>query len=173
MGITENKNSQSLMGDPVENDGALRLERLHHDILAPLIDSFLDAVAEPAARETYLALKNAVEKLEVPAELLPHLGAVAEVALTSGRVRHQYGPGAELALWSIFQKTPRGRELAASVDAVNAALKRLRGQPLEELGAVARGPGAYSLTLRTAELQMVLRFEPAGVRIESLDLDLA
>ena len=34
-------------------------------------------------------------------------------------------------------------------------------------------PGAYALTLRTAELQMVLRFEPAGVRIESLDLDLA
>jgi hypothetical protein len=29
------------------------------------------------------------------------------------------------------------------------------------------------LTLRTAELQMVLRFEPAGVRIESLDLNLA
>ena len=72
-----------------------------------------------------------------------------------------------------FQKTPRGRELASSVDAVNAALKRLQGQPLETLGAVARGPGAYALTLRTAELQMVVRFEPAGVRIESLDLDLA
>jgi hypothetical protein len=88
-------------------------------------------------------------------------------------VRHQHGPGADLALWSIFQKTPRGREMAASVDAVNAALKRLQGQPLEALGAVARGPGAYALTLRTAEFQMVLRFEPAGLRIESLDLDLA
>ena len=173
VGSTKNKNSQTLMRDRVDNDGALRLERLHHAILTPLIDSFLDAVTEPAARETYLALKDAVEKLEVPPDLQAHLGAIAEVALTSGRVRHQYGPGAELALWSIFQKTPRGRELAASVDAVNAALKRLQGQPLEELGAVARGPGAYALTLRTAELQMVVRFEPAGVRIESLDLDLA
>src|SRR5260370_35327338 len=150
------------MRDHVDNDGALRLERLHHGSPAPLIDSFLDAVAEPAARETHLALKDAVEKLEVPPDLQAHLGAIAEVALTSGRGRHQYGPGAELALWAIFQKTPRGRELAASVDAVNAALKRLQGQPLEKLGAVAPGPGADARSLGTREMRMWMRFDAEG-----------
>jgi hypothetical protein len=148
----------------------LRLERLHRDILASQIDAFIAAAPDTAARAPYEALRAALDALEVPCELVTRLGTIAELAITSGRVRNAYGPGAELALWSLFQKTPRGRETAASVAALNAALKSLAGQSIETLGAIARAPGAYSLTVKTAQCLVVIRFEPAGVRIESLEV---
>jgi len=148
----------------------LKLERLQRDILAPQMEAFLAAAPDAAARAPYLALREAIEKLEVPAELSGRLGAIAEVLLASGRVRTAYGPGAEIALWSLFQRTPRGREVSASIAAANAALKRVEGQSIEHLSMVARGPGTYALTLKTAECQMVLRFEPAGVRLESVEV---
>jgi hypothetical protein len=148
----------------------LKLDRLQRDVLAPQMEAFLAAASDPVARASYLAVKDAIERLEVPAELGERLGAIAEVLLTSGRVRNAYGPGAEIALWSLFQKTPRGREISVSIAAMNAALKRVEGQPLEHLSAVARGPGAYALTLKTSECQLIIRFEPAGVRFETVEV---
>lgn len=153
-----------------KDDGPLRLERLHRDILAPQLDAFIAAAPDAAARAPYEALRTALDTLEVPPELAARLGAIAELAITSGRVRNAYGPGAELALWSLYQKTPRGREIAASVAALNAALKPLEGQTIESLGAIARSPGAYALTIKTSQCELVIRFEPAGVRLESLEV---
>jgi len=65
---------------------------------------------------------------------------------------------------------PRGREIAASVAAINAALKPLEGQTIESLSVIARAPGAYALTIKTSQCELVLRFEPAGVRLESLEV---
>ena len=153
-----------------KDDGPLRIERLHRDILAPQLDAFIAAAPDAAARAPYEALRTALDTLEIPPELAARLGAIAELAITSGRVRNAYGPGAELALWSLYQKTPRGREIAASVAALNAALKPLEGQTIESLGAIARSPGAYALTIKTSQCELVIRFEPAGVRLESLEV---
>ncbi len=151
-------------------DLPIALDRLQRDAILPQIDAFLAAVADPAARAPYEALRAAVARQEVPVELAARLGAIAELALTSGRVRAAFGPGAELAIWSMFQKTPRGREINSSVGALNAALAPLAGRPLESVVAAARGPGAYALTIRAEGVQATLRFEPAGVRIESLEI---
>jgi len=70
----------------------------------------------------------------------------------------------------LFQKTPRGREVARSVDAANAAFKSLAGQAIEGISAVTRGPAAYALTIKTAEVQVVVRFEPAGIRLETVEV---
>jgi hypothetical protein len=148
----------------------LRLDRLQHDILAPQLESFLAAATDAAARAPYVALREALETLEIPPELAARLGAIAEVLLTSGRVRSLYGPGAELSLWSLFQKTPRGREVANSLAAANAAFGRLTGQAIESITATARAPGAYALTIKTAEVQLVVRFEPAGIRLENIEV---
>ncbi len=155
------------------HDESLRLDRLQRDILAPQLESFLAAAPDAEARAPYRALREAVDALEVPPELAARLGAIAEVLLTSGRVRNLYGPGAELSLWSLFQKTPRGREVASSIEAANAALTRLAGQPIENISATARGPAAYALTIKTAELQVVVRFEPAGIRLENVEVGAA
>jgi len=151
-------------------DEPLKLDRLQHDILAPQLDAFLAAATDDVARAPYLALRQALEAMAVPPELAERLGAIAEVLLTSGRVRNHYGPGAELSLWSLFQRTPRGRVVAASIDAANAALTRLHGQAIEGISAIARGPGTYALTIRTAEVQLVVRFEPAAIRVENIEI---
>jgi hypothetical protein len=148
----------------------VKLDELQRDLLTPQMGAFLAAANDPAARTSYGALGVAIAELEVPDNLADRLGSMIEVLLTSGRIRRAHGPGSELALWALFQQTPRGRELISSIEGVNAALKQLTGQPLEFVNAAARGPGAYSLTLRTRQLQMVIRFEAAGVRIESVEL---
>ncbi len=157
-------------GDSTRNDEPLKIDQLHRDILAPQLDAFVSAAPDAAARAPYEALRAAIDALEIPPALAARLGAIAELAISSGRVREAYGPGAELALWGLFQKTPRGRDIAASVAALNAALKALAGQRIEGLSATARAPGAYALTIKTDQCQLVIRFEPAGVRIESLEV---
>jgi hypothetical protein len=152
------------------HDEPLKLDRLQRDILVPQLESFLAAAPDKEARAPYLALREALDALAVPAELAGRLSAVAEILLTSGRIRNLYGPGAELSLWSLFQKTPRGREVASSLEAANAAFKRLTGQAIESISAIARGPAAYALTIKTAELQLVVRFEPAGIRVENVEV---
>jgi hypothetical protein len=154
----------------MEGDEPLKLERLHRDILAPQLDVFIAAAQDATARAPYEALRAALDTLEVPPELTARLGAIAELAITSGRVRAAHGPGAELALWALYQKTPRGREIAESVAALNAAMKPLIGQAIEGVTAISRAPGAYALTIKTDQCQVVIRFEPAGVRIESLEV---
>jgi hypothetical protein len=151
---------------------SIALDTLQRDILIPQIQAFLDATNDPQAREVYLALKSAIESLEVPTELQARLGAIVEVALTSGRVRRLFGPAAELSLNALFTKTPRGREVAQSLAELNRALASLKGQTVEQITSTQRSPGAYSLTLKTSGCQLVIRFEQSGVRVESLEVDL-
>jgi hypothetical protein len=151
---------------------SITLDTLQRDVLVPQIQAFLDATTDPQAREVYLSLKTAIESLEVPADLQLRLGAIVEVALTSGRIRRLFGPGAELSLNTLFLKTPRGREVAQSLAELNKALATLKGQTVEQITSTQRSPGAYSLTLKTSGCQIVIRFEPAGVRVESLELNL-
>jgi hypothetical protein len=148
----------------------IKLDEIHRDLLLPQIDAFLAVAPDSGARADYQALREAIAAGEVPDLLAERLGAITEVLLSSGRVRAAHGPGAELALWSMLQKTPRGRALIASVASVNAALKPLEGQPLEFVSVTARGPGAYSLTLKNADVNLVVRFEAAGVRVESVEV---
>ena len=151
---------------------SITLDTLQHDILIPQIQAFLDATTDPQAREVYQTLKTAIEALEIPPDLQPRLGAIVEVALTSGRVRRLFGPGAELSLNSLFLKTPRGREVAQSLSELNKALASLKGQTVEQITTSQKSPGAYSLTLKTTNCQLVIRFEQSGVRVESLEVDL-
>jgi hypothetical protein len=151
---------------------SITLDILQRDVLVPQIQAFLDATTDPQAREVYLALKTAIESLDVPPDLQLRLGAIVEVALTSGRIRRLFGPGAELSLNALFLKTPRGREVAQSLAELNKALATLKGQTVEQITSTQRSPGAYSLTVKTSGCQVVIRFEQAGVRVESLELNL-
>ena len=151
---------------------SITLDTLQRDILLPQVQAFLEVTNDPQARETYLGLKTAIEALEVPSHLERRLGAIVEVALTSGRVRHLFGPAAELSLNALFLKTPRGREVAQSLTELNKALATLKGQTVEQITSTQRSPGAYSLTVKTNNCQLVIRFEQSGVRVESLEVDL-
>jgi hypothetical protein len=157
---------------PTVSGEPLKLDTLQRDVLLPQIEAFIDATQDPEAREVYSRLRAAVDAMEVAPELQARLGAIVEIALGSGRVRRLFGPGAELSLSSLFQKTPRGREIGESIRALNAALEKLKGQPLEDASATLRAPGAYALTLKTGGCQLVVRFEQSGVRVESMEVNL-
>ena len=150
----------------------LKLDTLQRDILIPQIQAFIDATSDAAARASYDALKAAVESMEVAGEHQGRLGAIVEVALQSGRIRRLFGPGAELSLNALFQKTPRGRQIAESLRELNTALAKLKGDTVEEVNAAVRGPGAWALTVKTSGCQIIIRFEPDGVRVESLEVAL-
>ena len=157
---------------PREVSEPLKLDTLQRDVLLPQIDAFLEATQDPEALAVYSRLKESVQRMEVPSELHARLGAILEVALTSGRVRRLFGAGAELSLAALFQKTPRGSEIAQSIRALNAALEKIKGQSLEEASTALRAPGAYALTLKTSGWQLVIRFEQSGVRVESMEVNL-
>jgi hypothetical protein len=148
----------------------LSLDDLQRQVLLQQIAAFSQANPDPQAQQEYQSLAEAVSRLEVPSALLPRLAAILEISLGGERIRRTAGPGAHLALTALFQKTPRGKALAAEVSAINAALAQLKDQPLTEISAGQRGPGIYTLTLGTPVCRMVIRFEPGGVRIETLEV---
>ncbi len=154
----------------VDDDAPLTLDDLQRQVLLQQIALFSKANSDPQAQQDYQAPADAVAHLQVPASLLPRLSAILEISLGGDRLRRTSGPGAQLALMALFQKTPRGKALAAEVSALNAALAQLKDQQLTEISAAQRGPGTYPLTLGTPACRMVIRFEPSGVRIESLDV---
>src|SRR5262249_21041407 len=148
----------------------LALDDLQRQVVLQQIALFARANPDPQAQQDYLALADAVGRLEVPAAMVPRLTAILEVSLSGERIRRTSGPAAHLALMALFQKTPRGKELAAQLSALNAALAQLKDQQIGELTAAQRGPGIYTLTVATQACRMVIRFEADGVRVESLDV---
>ncbi|HZO82252.1 MAG TPA: hypothetical protein VFB33_11220 [Candidatus Binataceae bacterium] len=149
---------------------ALALDTLERAVLAAPVAAFAEAAREPAARARWAELAAAIDALEVPAPLLEQFGALVEAALTSGRVRREHGPGAELSLRALYLKTPRGRAAAEAVEALNAALSEFAGRPLDAVSVAIRGPGAWALTLQSARARIVVRFAHDGVQAESVEL---
>lgn len=154
----------------MEDAGPLTIDDLQRQVLLQQIALFAQANPDPHAQQDYEALVDAVSSLQVPASLLPRLTAILEISLSGDRIRRTSGPGAHLALMALFQKTPRGKALAAEVATLNAALAQLKDQQLTEISTAQRGPGIYTLTLGTPSGRIVIRFESGGVRIESLDV---
>ncbi|HZP44714.1 MAG TPA: hypothetical protein VFB15_03605 [Candidatus Binataceae bacterium] len=149
---------------------AIVLDELQRAVLRPQVEAFMAAATDADSRTAFADLGARIDRREVPSDLAARLGALLEVLLSSGRVRKTYGPGAELSLWALYQKTPAGQALASSVDSVNRALQSFAGRTLDSVAIVARGPGAYALTLRTTDLQLVIRLDAGGARLESAEL---
>jgi hypothetical protein len=154
----------------VDQPTPLTLDDLQRQVLLQQIALFAQANPDAQAQQDYQALAEAATRMEIPDAMLPRLSVILEIALSGDRIRRTSGPGAHLALMALFQKTPRGKALAAEVSALNTALAQLSNQQLTEISAAQRGPGTYTLTLGTPACRIVIRFEPSGVRVESLDV---
>jgi hypothetical protein len=140
----------------------------------PVLISEIDAVAaqlrNAEAREVYAELRAAVEAGDVPEGLLPTLERLLELGLETGRIREVHSAHGEMAATRVFQRTPKGAALKATCDEANAALESLRGQPLESVSFSVRGPGAFALTLETAEAHLTLHIDRHGVRVRSVEV---
>jgi hypothetical protein len=119
-------------------------------------------------RERLAALVAAVSEGEVDEEDAGTLEGLLELGLQTGRIRALYGPGGEQAALALYRRLPRGTELAESAHAVTAALRALEGRRLRAVELRAVGPGAYALSLSADELELSVRLDRQGARLESV-----
>jgi hypothetical protein len=150
----------------------LALEELHRELLAPRVRALAASVADRAAGARWLELAAAIDSLSVPLALQERLASVIELVLAGGRMRREAGPPAEAALTALFRKTARGIELAAGLGSINRALAELKDSAIDGISATLRAPGVYVMTIRTAELQLAIRFDRGGPEVESLEIGL-
>lgn len=146
----------------------MRIGATEQELLVSEINKIARLIPDPAARERYGDLRAAVEDGEVPDEQLGHLGNVLEIGLQSGRLRKQYGADGEQALARLFQRTPAGAALAEAARNVSEALAGLQGQRLEDIKVSTLGPGSYGLMIDTDRVQIQLRLDRGGVRVENV-----
>jgi hypothetical protein len=141
---------------------SLRLAPAEAEILSTELSAFAAALPDAAARARYTRLASCAAEGRVPAELLPALETMLELALQRG------GPTARQALLSVFSKTPRGRALGAAAREVNRALQALGGQTLQSV-RVSSGPGTHSLSIETDRCRLTLDLDSHGAHITSLE----
>src|SRR5262249_2544252 len=108
-----------------------------------------------------------IDEGEVVAEV-ERLEQIIELGLQSGRIRALYGPGGEQAALGVYRRLPRGAELVESARGVTEALRALEGRPLQSIELRAVGPGVFSLSLSTGELDVDLRLDRQGARLSSV-----
>ncbi|MCL4545823.1 MAG: hypothetical protein M1118_14750 [Chloroflexi bacterium] len=117
-------------------------------------------------------LVGQVNEGRVSGEALDGLGALLELELQSGAIRQRHGSAGEMALRSVYLRTPRGKALVEAAQATSTALSALRSQCLDDVRITALGPGQFSLFVDTDRCQITVRFEGSLVRVESVALGL-
>ncbi len=136
------------------------------------IKNMLARPLSPDVRAPYEQLQKCIEdSSEISSDLNPHLGMMIEGSIITGNAK-RFGAGVQQSMVALFQKLPNGKAIADSISAVNAALEKVQGHALEQVSTTLRAPGAYALTLKTDQLQMVIIFDRAGLSIESLEVNL-
>jgi hypothetical protein len=143
------------------------LDADERELVTHELRALLPALRGPK-RDRYEALDHAIEDGTVPAELLPVLESVLEVALQTGRARTLYRAEGERLLTAVLRRTPRGREMAAHLAEVNEALRVLAGHPLDGVHLRMRTLGHYTITLQSPAATLTLAIRPNGVQLESV-----
>ncbi len=138
------------------------------DLVLDILDAFIASLHDPAAREMYAAVREEVARGEVKGPAVDALARVLEIALQTGHVRRQHDAHAEKALVRVFHRTPQGEALVAMTQKVNQALQALVGRSLQAISLTPGVPGEYRLTLSADGAQLVVRFGPQGVQVDSM-----
>lgn len=146
------------------------LDALQREVLGEEVAALLAGLQTPQVRAPWEDLAAAVADGGVPEPLLPRLESALEMSLQTGRARKIHGADGEQALLRLFHKTPRGGAARRSTEAVNAALRALAGQTIENLLVTSQGPGVFRLGLSTDRFRLSLEFDRHGVTVESLEV---
>lgn len=130
----------------------------------------LAMVRDEDRRGRLAALVAAVADGEVVGEDAEALEELLELGLQTGRLRALYGPGGEQAALRVYRQLPRGRELDRSAREVTEALAELVGGKIERLAIHAHGPGAYRLVIAAGGLELAIRLDRQGARLETIGI---
>ena len=141
---------------------ALELEPAEAEAVAAQARQLAAQMPSAEGRARYEALSEAAASGVVVDELVPSLESLLELVL-------RRRPLTEPVLGGVYARTPRGLELASASREVNAALRALRGQPLQTLHLTS-GPGRYGLTIETERVRLSVVLDEAGPRVESAEM---
>lgn len=130
----------------------------------------LAAASSEDYREQLFELVEALEDGLLDDQHALTLEPILELALQSGRIRAIYGPPGETVALRLYRKLPRGAALQQSAREVSAALSSLKGHTLEGATLTAVGPGAYTLSIATAEGRLAVKLDRQGARISSVEV---
>jgi hypothetical protein len=158
--------------DERADDSTLELNDLEVALIAPHVAKMMDAAADAASRHRYEELATAIADRRLRPEHQGTVAALIELLINSGRLRSQNGPTAEAVARGLYRRTGPGKTAAASAAALSAALAKLKDQRIEDVSVSLRGPGSYAMSLATNDFQLVIRIDPSGCRIESLEVNL-
>lgn len=147
----------------------LVLDDDEQDLVEQELQALLPALAGER-RERYLALADAVDEGEVPADLVGHLQSLLELALQTARARKLYRAEGEKVLTGLFKRTPAGRDLTAQLGDINGALRGLAGRELRSVRVGMRTLGHFTVTVTTDEARVMLAVRPDGMNVESLEV---
>jgi hypothetical protein len=149
---------------------ALELDALQQEVLGEEVAALLAGLHSPQARVPWEDLAAAVAEGAMPEPLLARLESALEMSLQTGRARKIHGAEGEQALLRLFHRTPRGAAARRATEAVNAALRALAGQTIEDLLVTSKGPGVFRLGLSTDRCRLALEIDRHGVTVESLEV---
>lgn len=158
--------------DERADSSALELDDLGAALIAPEVARMVAAAADSASRHRYEELAAAVANRQLGQEHQTIVAALLELLINSGRLRNQSGPTAEAVARALYRRTGPGKAAAASAAALGTALANLKGQRIENFAASLRGPGSFALSLETTDFQLVIRIDPSGCSIDSLEVNL-
>jgi hypothetical protein len=96
------------------------------------------------------------------------LEEIVDLGLQTGRIRGVYGPEGEQAALKTYRKLPHGREVSESAREVSSALAALEGRRLEGVSVSSAGPGAWVVAIATDSLELSVRLDRAGARINTV-----
>lgn len=128
----------------------------------------LAAVQDPRRRERLAELIADVDEGAVAGDSAQALEEVLELGLVSGRLRAVYGPEGEQAALRTFRKLPLGKELADGAREITGALQTLVGRELEKVAISSVGPGAYVVTLAADGIELSVRLDRQGARLNTV-----
>ena len=128
----------------------------------------LAAVQDPRRRERLAELIADVDEGAVTGDSAQALEELLELGLVSGRLRAVYGPEGEQAALKTFRKLPLGKVLAEGAREITGALQTLVGRELEKLSVSSVGPGAYVVTLGADGIELSVRFDRQGARLNTV-----
>jgi hypothetical protein len=151
------------VGDPLE------LQPAEQEILCQDVLAFARTLKDPASRERYVALAEAVEAGVVPSELHGALETMLELALQTKAIRRRHGPDAERALTDLFFRTERGAAQRQAARDVTRALEALAGQTIEKI-AVTAAPGRHVIAINTDRAHLTLSVDRGGISVDRVEV---
>jgi hypothetical protein len=147
----------------------LQLQPAEQEILAQDVPAFAGTLKDPASRERYAALAEAVEAGLVPPELVAPLETMLELALQTKAIRRRHGPDAERALTDLFFRTDRGAAQRQAARDVTRALEALTGQTIEKI-SVSAGPGRHTISINTDRAHVTLSVDRGGIQVDRVEV---